>query len=54
MPVALIDFECEYDGQIVRLEAGRDWVAPGHELVDRYRDRFGQLNVGLRGHEAAR
>jgi hypothetical protein len=40
MPTALVDFEAVYDGKVVRLEAGRDWVAPGHELVRRYRDRF--------------
>jgi hypothetical protein len=41
MPQCLVDFECEYDGRLVRLKAGRDWVAPGHEIVRRYPGRFG-------------
>jgi hypothetical protein len=41
VPVALIDFECVYDGQVVRLEAGRDWVREGHEILERYPANFG-------------
>src|SRR5438034_3477467 len=41
MPVATVDFECEYDGELIRLTAGRDIVADRHELVRRFPNCFG-------------
>ena len=32
MLAALVDFECEYDGQIVTMQAGRSHVIEGHEI----------------------
>jgi proteasome lid subunit RPN8/RPN11 len=40
MPVATVDFECEYDGELIRLTAGLDQVAEGHELVRRFPRHF--------------
>jgi len=41
MVVALIDFEAEYDGEVVSLAAGFDWVADGHALHRRFPEKFG-------------
>jgi hypothetical protein len=40
MPVALIDFVCEYDGGTSEFYAGVSHVADGHEVARRYPDRF--------------
>jgi proteasome lid subunit RPN8/RPN11 len=40
VPVALVDFTAEYDGQLVDLTAGRDWCVDGHPIVRAHPDFF--------------
>src|SRR5438445_6104471 len=45
MFVATRDFSCEYDGKTIEFVAGRHRVAPGHEVLRRFPDRFREIDV---------
>jgi hypothetical protein len=40
MPEALVDFEAVYDGRLVELQAGRDWVSRDCEIFQRFPQNF--------------
>jgi hypothetical protein len=40
VPVAVVDFECEYDGELICFKAGRDIVADRHEILRRFPHHF--------------
>ena len=40
MPVAVVDFEAKYGGDVIRLTAGESWVVDGHELHRRFPANF--------------
>ncbi len=43
--VALRTFELVYDGQAETVTRGQSYIAPGHEIVERFPDRFRAVSV---------